>query len=240
MKAKVIALASASIAAFLLVPAATEAFYFDTPSYSPYSSSLNDFDNSLFHLQLNDVNSNLQNLNSQLNSIRLQQSLNSIDRLLDAKMGLYKTYRSIGMEVFFPTKKDGDNKPICPAKSTVFDDDLCICNADYVYDLLNSVKLDSDTVCLSKSLYSAQESASACPAHSQLSKDGKTCPCDVTYKPDPTKTSCVHVRSSSTQQPAIKCPVHSKPSKDGKSCTCDVNYKPGSMKTTCVRIRSRK
>src|SRR4051794_20433509 len=89
MKAKFIALASAIIAAFLFVPAATEAFYFDTPSYSSYGS---DFDSTLNRLQLEQVNNNLQELNSQLNSIRLQQSLNSIGRLLDAKMRLYKTY----------------------------------------------------------------------------------------------------------------------------------------------------
>lgn len=215
MKAKIITLAASSAVVLFLLPVAAEAVYTGTPSYSTYGSSLNDYsskmdsilrdyrnssDLSNLRWQLNDVNSNLRDLNSQLNSIHQQQSFDSIRRLLDAKMGLYKTYRNIGMEVFFPKKKDSANKPICPTQSKVYDDDLCICDQGYVYDLLNSIKLKSDTVCLSKSLYATpasntQQAASTCPLYSKPSKDGKTCVCDVNYKPDPTETYCVRIRS---------------------------------------------
>ncbi len=199
------------------VPRSHAVWVGNPPSYPSYStdSIVRDFNNRMndrydsyqresemqnLRWRLDDLNSNIGTMNRNLDSIRRQQSFDSISSLIQARSNLLSKLQSMGLQAFYATKKAPDYTPTCPANSSILLTDYCQCKSGYVYDLLGKIRSNSQTPCLASSLYKASISTPTpkptndCPLYSKRSSDGKTCICDKNYQPDPTEKYCVRIR----------------------------------------------
>ncbi len=166
------------------------------PAKSVAYDALDSFNRSIDQLEYQQLNNNIDDLTRELNQLNRNIDSQNIQSQFSTKLKLYNLLRSMGMQVFFAKGEYKSGSGItysCPASSSLYLSEFCLCNEGYEGDLL------------SKGCQKSEKTLPECPIHSKLSSSENICICDAGYEPDSSQKLCALIRnsaSSSARPPA--------------------------------------